>query len=71
MEDGFNYVCSNCGQKCGYDGRCGDGPYLRCKCASAENSYWINDGRGGYTVYLNNAEPMHIREYIAKQAKQK
>lgn len=49
------HYCSNCGATCGYDGRCGDGPYLVCACANQENSEWINDGRGGYAVYLNDA----------------
>lgn len=71
MNQNFNYVCSNCGTRCGYDGRCGDGPYLLCKCASPENTFWINDGRGGYEVHLNNATPIHIEEYIARQNKRK
>lgn len=69
MNEGFNYVCSNCGARCGYDGRCGDGPYLVCKCAAPENTHWINDGRGGYEIYLNNAEPIHITDWLAKQKK--
>jgi hypothetical protein len=63
MSDQSNHVCSNCGSRCGYDGRCGDGPYLVCKCGSAENSVWINDGRGGYTEYLNGAHPISMTEY--------
>lgn len=47
------YVCSNCGDVAGYDGRCGDGPYLVCECT--KDPQWINDGRGGYHVYKNDA----------------
>lgn len=63
MHEGFNYVCSNCGARCGYDGRCGDGPYLVCKCASPENTHFVDDGRGGYEVYLNGARPVHFTEH--------
>jgi|ERR1700722_6547623 len=69
MNEGFNYVCSNCGARCGYDGRCGDGPYLVCKCSSHENTHWIDDGRGGYPIYLNDATPIHITDYLARQKK--
>ena len=59
----LEFVCSNCGQRCNYDGRCGDGPYLVCKCADSENTIWVNDGRGGYSVHLNDARPVHISEF--------
>ena len=59
--DNFNYVCSNCGTPCYYDGRCGDGPVLYCDCV--KNGHWINDGRGGYHYPLNNAQPIHISKY--------
>ena len=51
-----NYVCSNCGASCYYDGRCGDGPVLDCACT--KRGRWIDDGRGGYTVYPNDAHPV-------------
>ncbi len=69
MSELNNYVCSNCGSRCGYDGRCGDGPYLVCKCGSPENSFWVNDGQGGYAIYLNNATPIPFYEY-KKERKQ-
>lgn len=52
-----NYVCSNCGQAAGYDGRCGDGAYLVCGC-DRENREWVNDGRGGYYTNPSNAHPV-------------
>lgn len=61
------YVCSNCGNSCGVDSRMGAlDYYLACRCASPENSHWINDGRGGYMIYLNNAHPIPIEEYNSK-----
>jgi hypothetical protein len=55
----MEYICSNCGTPAGYDGRCGDGPYLVCECTSPKNSYYVDEGsRGGYTVYLNDARPV-------------
>lgn len=53
--------CSNCGQECYYDGRCGDGPVLICKCTKRKR--WINDGRGGYEVYANDAHPIEDDEW--------
>lgn len=59
-----DYVCSNCGAACGFDARMGSmDVYLVCECASAKNSFWYNDGRGGYTIYKNNAQPITIAEY--------
>lgn len=59
-----NHVCSNCGQGCGSDARMGSlDVYLLCECASAKNSHWVNDGRGGYTVHLNDAHPISAHEY--------
>lgn len=53
------YVCSNCGAPCGQDSRMGSlDVYLMCECASPKNTTWINDGRGGYHVYLNGAVPI-------------
>lgn len=64
----MNYVCSNCGAKCGQDSRGGSlDVYLVCECASEKNSHWINDGRGGYSIHLNNATPIEIGEYLAKR----
>lgn len=60
-----NYVCSNCGASCYYDGRCGDGPVLWCECS--KNPQWIDDGRGGYHVYKNNATPIPAEEYVSKK----
>lgn len=60
--DNHNCVCSNCGAKASYDGRCGDGPYLTCRCVSEENSMWIDDGRGGYPIYRNDARPIPVSE---------
>lgn len=60
----IEYVCSNCGTRCGQDARMGSlDVYLMCRCASPENSHWVNDGRGGYTTYLNDAHPVRIDEY--------
>lgn len=54
-----NYVCSNCGSPCGSDARMGSlDVYLMCECASPKNTQWVNDGRGGYSVYLNDAHPV-------------
>jgi hypothetical protein len=58
--DNHHYVCSRCGAEAGYDGRCGDGPYLTCECVSEKNSRWIDDGRGGYSVSRGNPEPIHV-----------
>lgn len=55
-----NYVCSNCGYACYYDGRCGDGPVLNCACT--KQARWIDDGRGGYYVYPNDAHPVGSNE---------
>lgn len=58
-------ICSNCGSACGIDSRMGSvNHYLVCECASAKNSHWINDGRGGYTIHLNDARPVPIDEYL-------
>ncbi len=58
------YVCSNCGASCGQDARMGSlDVYLMCECASPKNTQWINDGRGGYPVYLNDAKPVLESEY--------
>lgn len=62
-----DYVCSNCGDFCYYDGRCGDGPVLMCECF--KKGVWINDGRGGYHVYPNNAHPVSFLEYQNKRLK--
>jgi hypothetical protein len=51
-----NYVCSNCGASAYYDGRCGDGPVLTCPCT--KRGHWVDDGRGGYMVYPNDAHPV-------------
>lgn len=61
MSNYSNYVCSVCGEPAWYDGRCGDGPYLVCKCST--RGVWIDDGRGGYMVYPNNAEPISIADF--------
>jgi len=60
-----DYVCSNCGARCGEDARMGSPDhYLVCKCASPENSYWVSEGsRGGYTEHLNGAHPIPARDY--------
>jgi hypothetical protein len=53
----MSYVCSNCGAGCGQDSRMGSlDVYLVCKCS--EQGTWYNDGRGGYTVYPNDAKPV-------------
>ena len=52
----MRYICSNCGSECYYDGRCADDPILICNCS--KHKRWINDGRGGYEVYVNNAHPV-------------
>lgn len=63
-----NYVCSNCGSPCGQDSRMGSlDVYLICECASPKNSFWFNDGMGGYTVYLNNAAPITTEEYVRRK----
>lgn len=54
------YVCSNCGEEAYYDGRCGDGPVLICRCAKGR---WIDDGRGGYYTTRNNAQAVRADEY--------
>lgn len=55
----MDYVCSNCGAACGQDSRMGSlDVYLMCDCASSKNTQWINDGRGGYSVHLNDAHPV-------------
>jgi hypothetical protein len=52
-----NYVCSNCGASCYYDGRCGDGPVLQCDCRN--RGRWVDEGsRGGYFQTDNNARPV-------------
>lgn len=56
-----NYVCSNCGQGCHYDGRCGDGPILYCECS--RKGTWRDDGRGGYEIYPNDAHPIPSHKY--------
>lgn len=66
----MNYVCSNCGSPCGQDARMGSlDVYLVCECASEKNSTWINDGRGGYVVYKNDATPISPDAYFKLQAK--
>ncbi len=53
----MEYVCSNCGSPCGQDSRGGScDVYLICECA--KNPIWINDGRGGYSIYKNDAKPI-------------
>jgi hypothetical protein len=53
------YKCNKCGVDACYDGRCGDDPYLVCKCRKGK---WIDDGRGGYVdsdakpIEYNSAE---------------
>lgn len=64
MNEQTSYVCSNCGEKCYYDGRCGDGAVLYCECS--RQGYWYDDGRGGYMVYPNNATPIHPKDYKRK-----
>jgi len=34
--------------------------YLMCECA--RDPIWINDGRGGYSVCRNGAEPIRVSE---------
>lgn len=55
-----NYVCSVCGAAAYYDGRCGDGPVLLCKC---DEGQWVNDGRGGYYTNPRNAQPILSENY--------
>lgn len=55
------YVCSVCRQPCGTDSRMGSlDVYLVCKCA--DRTLWINDGRGGYSVSANGAEPVRVQD---------
>lgn len=64
----MDYLCSNCGAKCGQDSRMGSlDVYLLCKCASQENTTWIDDGRGGYPIYLNGAKPLTVGEFLKKK----
>jgi len=59
-----NRICSNCGAPCGIDSRMGSvDHYLVCECASAKNTHWVDDGRGGYHVHLNDASPVTWEEY--------
>ncbi len=60
----MEYVCSNCGNPAYYDGRCGDGPVLVCECSKRKR--WINDGRGGFEVYENNARPIAKNNFWRK-----
>lgn len=55
----MRWVCSNCGADAYFDGRCGDGPVLICRCRNGE---YINDGRGGYTLPINNARPIQTSD---------
>lgn len=36
----MSWQCSQCGTSCYYDGRCGDGPILVCKCNEAEDNFY-------------------------------
>ncbi len=59
------YVCSNCGSPCGSDSRMGSlDVYLVCECS--KHSVWINDGRGGYHIYLNDAQPIPAEKFKRK-----
>lgn len=51
------YKCSVCGAPAYYDGRCGDGPVLLCKCEE-EGGQWVDDGHGGYHTNPRNAHPV-------------
>lgn len=54
-----NYVCSRCGSGAYYDGRCGDGPVLMCKCVGT----WVDDGRGGYMHPRGNAKAIPEEDF--------
>jgi hypothetical protein len=59
------FVCSVCRSPCGQDSRMGSlDVYLTCECA--RDPIWINDGRGGYSVNRNGAEPVRFSE-LAKR----
>lgn len=60
MSYNSGYVCSHCGEPAAYDGRCGDGPYLVCKCSKA--TQWVDDGRGGYSYNVLGAKPISVTE---------
>jgi len=55
------YVCSECGEPCYFDGRCGDGPVLYCKCG--REGYNVPDRIGFYFQPYNNAKPIPLSEY--------
>ena len=50
----MGWICSECGAKAYYDGRCSDGPILTCGC---DEGPWIDDGRGGFH-YPTGAKPV-------------
>lgn len=39
--------------------------YLVCVCSN--NPVWINDGRGGYSVNRNGAEPIRVSEFAQRR----
>ncbi len=57
-----DYVCSRCGAKAFYDGRCGDGPVLMCGC-DRKGSVYVQDGRGGYWTNPTQAQPVKEDDY--------
>lgn len=57
----MTYVCPVCGTEAYYDGRCGDGPILLCKCRG--RSKFFDDGRGGYEVYERDITPIKQEDY--------
>lgn len=50
-----NYACPICGTPAYYDGRCGDGPILVCKCRHRGPA--VRDRDGG-TYYPNAPQPV-------------
>lgn len=60
------YVCSVCRTPCGQDSRMGSlNVYLVCECA--RDYVWIDDGRGGYSVNRNGAEPILFDDLVKRQ----
>lgn len=39
------WSCSKCDAACYYDGRCGDGPILTCKCNESEHNRYLSETR--------------------------
>ncbi|MHA2066418.1 MAG: hypothetical protein ACXABY_18760 [Candidatus Thorarchaeota archaeon] len=52
-----DYVCSVCGAGVYYDGRCGDGPVLMCRCDEIGSTY-VKDRMGGYHTNPTGAKPV-------------